>query len=127
MSSPSSDTLCVCIVAEHASFRFGGEASLPLHYFTRLRATGTQVWLIVHSRVRAELEALLPAEQDRIRYVPDRWFHKLIYQLSRPLPRRVSEATFGTLMVLVNQLMQRAIIRQLIRDEGVNVIHQPIP
>ena len=127
MSSPSSDTLCVCIVAENASFRFGGEASLPLHYFTRLRATGTQVWLVVHSRVRAELEALLPADQDRIRYVPDRWFHKLIYQLSRPLPRRVSEATFHTLMVLVNQLMQRAIIRRLIRDEGVNVIHQPIP
>jgi glycosyltransferase involved in cell wall biosynthesis len=30
-------------------------------------------------------------------------------------------------MVLVNQLIQRGIVRRLIRDSGVNVVHQPIP
>src|SRR5580700_11040387 len=85
----------VCIVAENASFRFGGEASLPLHYFSRLRSRGVEVWLIVHGRTHSELVTLFPSDQSRIEYIPDRWYHKFIWQLSRPLPRRVSEATFG--------------------------------
>jgi glycosyltransferase involved in cell wall biosynthesis len=123
---PDSD-LRVCIVAENASFRFGGEASLPLHYFSRLRARGIEAWLIIHGRTRAELEALFPAEQSRIQYIPDRWYHRLIWNLSKPLPRRVSEATFGTLMVLINQLIQRNMVKELIRSSRVNVVHQPIP
>jgi glycosyltransferase involved in cell wall biosynthesis len=121
------DALRICIVAENASFRFGGEASLPLHYFSRLRAQGIEAWLIVHGRTRPELEALFPSDPDRIQYIPDRWFHKLIWQLSRPLPRRVSEATFGTLMVLINQLIQRSMVRRLIHENGINLVHQPIP
>lgn len=127
-AEPTSNVdLRVCIVAENASFRFGGEASLPLHYFSRLRKHGIEAWLVVHSRTRAELEAQLPDEQDRVRYISDQWFHRLIWGLSRFLPRRVSEATFGTAMVLLNQLIQRKMIRKLIRKERVNVVHQPIP
>jgi glycosyltransferase involved in cell wall biosynthesis len=119
--------LRVCIVAENASFRFGGEASLPLHYFARLRARRMEAWLVVHGRTRKELESLFPEEQDRIQYIPDRWYHKLIWKLSRLLPRRVSEATLGTLMVLINQLIQREMVRTLIRERRVNLVHQPIP
>ncbi len=125
MNSPQA--LRVCIVAENASFRFGGEASLPLHYFSRLRERGIEAWLIIHGRTRPELEALFPGEQDRIQYIPDRWYHKLLWRLSQPLPRRVSEATFGTLMVLINQLIQRSMVKQLIRDADINLVHQPIP
>jgi glycosyltransferase involved in cell wall biosynthesis len=125
-SNPHPD-LRICIVAENASFRFGGEASLPLHYFSRLRARGIEAWLIIHGRTRPELETLFPNDQNRIQYIPDKWYHKLIWQLSRPLPRRVSEATFGTLMVLINQLLQRNLVKQLIRDQHVNIVHQPIP
>jgi len=114
-------------VAENASFRFGGEASLPLHYFSRLRGRGIAAWLIVHGRTQSELQTLLPEEQDRIKYIPDRWYHRLIWMLSRPLPRRISEATFGLLMVLINQLIQRRMLRELIRVHGINVVHQPIP
>jgi glycosyltransferase involved in cell wall biosynthesis len=127
MPTRQPESLRICIVAENASFRFGGEASLPLHYFSRLRSRQIETWLIVHGRTRPELEALFPEDRDRIQYIPDRWYHKLIWQLSRPLPRRVSEATFGTLMVLINQLIQRSMIRRLIRDHGIDVVHQPIP
>ncbi len=123
----SNQALRVCIVAENASFRFGGEASLPLHYFSRLRQRGIEAWLIVHGRTRPELERLFPNDQDRIQYIPDRWYHKLIWKLSQPLPRRVSEATFGTLMVLINQLIQRNMVKRLIRELGIHVVHQPIP
>jgi glycosyltransferase involved in cell wall biosynthesis len=123
----TSDSLRICIVAENASFRFGGEASLPLHYFARLRQRGIETWLVVHGRTRPELEKLFPADQDRIVYIPDKWYHRLIWQCSSRLPRRVAEATFGTLMVLLNQLIQRGLVRQLIREYSVNVVHQPIP
>jgi glycosyltransferase involved in cell wall biosynthesis len=121
------EPLRICIVAENASFRFGGEASLPLHYFSRLRKRGVEAWLIVHGRTRPELEALFPSEQARIQYIPDKWYHKLIWQLGRPLPRRISEATLGTLMVLVNQIIQRSMVKRLIREQRVNLVHQPIP
>lgn len=128
MSHPvNPDSLRICIVAENASFRFGGEASLPLHYFARLHERGIEAWLVVHGRTRPELEKLFPGDQDRIVYIPDKWYHRLIWQCSRYLPRRVGEATFGTLMVLINQLIQRGLVRQLIRKQGINVVHQPIP
>ena len=119
--------LKVCIVAENASFRFGGEASLPLHYFARLRNRGVEAWLVVHGRTRSELEQLFPEDQARIAYIPDRWYHRLIWRCSSKLPRRVAEATFGTLMVLVNQLIQHGIVRDLIQRHGIEVVHQPIP
>jgi glycosyltransferase involved in cell wall biosynthesis len=122
-----SESLGVCIVAENASLRFGGEASLPLHYFGRLRARGVDAWLVVHARTQAELEALFPNEKGRILFIQDRWFHKLIWKLSWYLPRRLAEATFGTLMLLVNQYMQRRLVRNLVATSQVDVVHQPIP
>jgi glycosyltransferase involved in cell wall biosynthesis len=117
----------VCVVAENASFRFGGEASLPLHYFARLRKRGIEAWLVVHGRTQPELEKIFPEDQDRIAYIPDRWFHRLIWRCSSKLPRRVAEATFGTLMVLINQLIQKKMVADLIRRHGIDVVHQPIP
>jgi len=117
----------ICIVAEHASTRFGGEAILPVHYFRLLRARGIDSWLVVHSRTRSEVLQLFPQDVDRILFVPDLWIHKLIFFCSRFLPRRLSEATLGLLNQLITQFCQRAIVRQLIRDQGIDVIHQPIP
>jgi glycosyltransferase involved in cell wall biosynthesis len=127
MGAIEREPIRVCIVAENASFRFGGEASLPLHYFSRLRARGVEAWLIVHGRTREELEALFPDSAGRIRFIPDQWFHKLIWRLNAFLPRRVAEATVDTLMVLVNQWIQRQMVRALIASDHVNVVHQPIP
>lgn len=117
----------ICIVAEHASTRFGGEAILPVHYFRLLRARGIETWLVVHSRTQSELEQLFPKDLDRIRFIPDLPIHRLFFRLSRYLPRRLSEATFGLFNQLITQFCQRRIVRQLIRDNQIGVIHQPIP
>ena len=117
----------ICIVAEHASTRFGGEAVLPVHYFRFLRARGIECWMVVHARTRDELSELFPDDTDRIHYVPDLWVHKLIFRLSRYLPRRLSEATLGLLNQVITQFCQRSIVRRLIRDEKIEVVHQPIP
>lgn len=123
----SLNSIRVCIVAENASFSFGGEASLPLHYFSRLRERGIEAWLIVHGRTRRELESLFPDDQERIQYIPDRWYHRFIWMAGRTLPRRISEATCGLLMMLINQLIQRSMVRRLVRSRGINVVHQPMP
>jgi glycosyltransferase involved in cell wall biosynthesis len=117
----------ICVVAEHASERFGGEAILPVHYFRLLRSRGVECWMIVHSRTQSEVMELFPNETDRILFVPDLWIQKLLFYLSRYLPRRLSEATLGLLNQLITQLCQRGVARKLIREQRVDVIHQPIP
>jgi glycosyltransferase involved in cell wall biosynthesis len=117
----------ICIVAEHASASFGGEAILPVHYFRLLRSLGIESWLVVHSRTQSELATLFPAEQDRILYVPDLWIHKLLYRLSLYLPRRISEASLGLASQLITQYNQRAMVRRLIAEQQIDIVHQPIP
>ncbi len=117
----------VCILADNASARFGGEAILPLHYFRLLRRRGIDAWLIAHDRVRGELQELLPGERDRMYFVPDTRFHKLAFRMSKLLPRRIAESAIGVPMLLSTQWAQRPIIKRLIREHGVDVLHQPAP
>jgi glycosyltransferase involved in cell wall biosynthesis len=117
----------ICIVADNASARFGGEAVLPLHYFRQLRQRGVEVWLVVHDRCRTELESLLPDERERMRFVPDTAFHRVLFRLSGLLPRRVAESTVGLLMLMYTQWTQRRVVRQLVREYGIDVLHQPAP
>jgi glycosyltransferase involved in cell wall biosynthesis len=117
----------VAIVAEHASAKFGGEAFLPLHYFRVLRARGVEAWLVVHARTRNELEALFPADRDRMRFVEDTALHRFFFWVGQKLPRRVGEVTVGIASQLYTQLKQREIVRQLVAEEQIDVIHQPIP
>ncbi|MFL6428315.1 MAG: glycosyltransferase family 4 protein [Acidobacteriaceae bacterium] len=117
----------ICIVADNASARFGGEAILPLHYFRLLRQRGIEVWLVAHDRVRAELEALLPEERDRMRFVSDTAIHRLLFRLSGLLPRRIAESTLGLVMLMYTQWTERGVVRRLIREHGIDVMHQPAP
>jgi glycosyltransferase involved in cell wall biosynthesis len=117
----------ICIVAEHASYRFGGEAILPAHYFARLRARGEEAWLVVHARTRDELEAAFPSDKNRLRFIEDAWFHRLLFRISRALPRRIAESTFSLLSILITQYLARKIVLALRDSEGLDVVHQPIP
>jgi glycosyltransferase involved in cell wall biosynthesis len=119
--------LRVLIVAEHASARFGGEAALPLHYFRVLRDRGIETWLVVHERTQQELELLFPQDCDRLLFVPDTTAHRLLYSLGKRLPHRLSYFTVGLVMRILTQVVQRRIIRQVVRSHQIDVIHQPMP
>lgn len=123
----STDNLRVLIVAEHASMQFGGEAALPLHYFRILRQRGIEAWLIVHDRTRDELKSSFPSDFDRIHFVPDTFWHRFLSRYSQFLPPKLSYFTFGLILRLMNQLIQRRIIKQIMREQQLDVIHQPIP
>ncbi len=116
----------VLIVAEHASARFGGEAALPLHYFRVLRSRGVPVWLLTHARTRDELVALFP-DESRIQYIEDTAWHRAMWHLGRRLPDQISYFTTGFLSRLSTQLAQRRQARALVREEGITVVHQPMP
>lgn len=122
MPSPS-----VLIVAEHASFRFGGEAALPLHYFRVLHRRQVPVRLITHSRVRDELQQAFPEQQHLITYVEDGLLHKAMWRAGRCLPERLSYFTTGFASRLCTQLRARKLARQIVQAEGVSVVHQPMP
>ncbi len=117
----------VIIVAEHASAKFGGEAFLPLNYFRLLRERKIETWLVVHQRTQAELESLLPQECDRMYFVPDTWIHRLLWRLGEFLPRRLALITTDLISHLYTQNIQRSIVRQLVKQNNIDVVHEPIP
>jgi len=118
---------CV-IVAEHASMQMGGEAAIPWHYFRVLRSRGADVHLVVHERVRDELDALVaPGDAARLHYVRDTRVHKLLHRIGERLPARLAYFTLGFIMRLLTQVEERRIARSLIAEHGLDVVHQPIP
>src|SRR5688500_9946906 len=79
----------VLVVAEHASAVFGGEAILPLHYFSFLRKRGIEAWMIVHERTRSELLARFPNDADRLHFVVDTDAHRALWRGVTALPARL--------------------------------------
>lgn len=127
MPPPSDNNPRVLIVAENASLKFGGEATKPFLFFRFFRKRGMDVRLLVHARCRAELEAAFPKDQDRLYFIPDTAAHKLLWQLGRRMPAKVDEQTLGFVRHQVTQLLQRDLARELVRNHGIEIIHEPTP
>ncbi|WP_209425028.1 glycosyltransferase family 4 protein [Pararhodobacter sp. SW119] len=117
----------ILIVTPNASFRSGGEAVLPLKYFTFLRARGHDVRLIAHSRNRSELAAALPDAEPYIHYVEDTALHVAVWRMGIRFPSGIRDHLFGNILLLVNEWHQRRLIRLLVAKQLVDLIHQPIP
>ena len=120
------DDLRVLIAAEHASARFGGEAALPLHYFRVMRKRGMAVWLVTHARTRDELAELYPGD-NRVFYIEDTVWHRALWRVGCWLPDAISYFTTGFLLRLITQLLQRRLIRKLVVEHSISVVHQPMP
>lgn len=117
----------VLIIAENASLEYGGEAAIPLHIFRSLTEKGVEVWLLVHERRRDELLTRFPAHSDRFFFIRDTGFHRALWWLSRPLPERLAQISTRLLMRYTTQLLAKRCAGKLVRDMGVEVVHQPIP
>jgi glycosyltransferase involved in cell wall biosynthesis len=118
----------VLIIAENASMRMGGEASLPLHYFRHLSDRGGEPHLIIHERAAAELDdTLTPDEMSRVHLVPDTGVHRALWRIGGLLPHRVDYFTFGMALRLYTQRRQRQVAREVIATAPIDLIHQPTP
>ena len=119
--------LKILIVAQNASTVYGGEAVLPVHYFRGLRALGHSVELIAHERNRADLEAHFGSGCEALHFIPDTKLHRLIWQIGERFPAKIEEALFGNLMLLLTEVYQKRMIRDLVSAGAVELIHQPMP
>jgi glycosyltransferase involved in cell wall biosynthesis len=127
--SPSSEVqkLKVIIVSHSASVKFGGEAIHPVHYFRILRSRGIDAWLVGHGRDREELLSLFPNDRDRLCFAAEGIVDRLLWWCEKPLPKRLSSFSFGLLSRLWTQILARRIIRRLVIEKQIDVVHQPIP
>lgn len=117
----------IVIVAQNASTKFGGESLLPVNYFRILRSRKIDTWLVVHARTQAELEALFPEEGDRMHFVPDTWVHKLLAFCGGLLPPRLGAPSLGLINHLYTQVLQRRIVRRLVSEHQIDIVHEPTP
>jgi glycosyltransferase involved in cell wall biosynthesis len=117
----------ILIVAENTSARMGGEAILPLHYFTRLRARGLDVWLITHERVKDELTLALGADIERVQFIRDTPFQAAAYRFGTRFPKRIADVTVGALIGRSTGVRMRKLARETVRAKGITVVHQPSP
>ncbi|MEG4807097.1 glycosyltransferase family 4 protein [Microcoleus sp. F8-D3] len=117
----------ILIVAQNASTKFGGESLLPVNYFRILRSRQIETWLVTHARTQAELTGLFPEDCDRLHFVPDTWLHRLLNNCARFIPERVNDFTFGLLSHLYTQVLQRRIVRRLVSEHKIDIVHEPTP
>ncbi|MEG4442588.1 glycosyltransferase family 4 protein [Microcoleus sp. AT9_B5] len=117
----------ILIVAQNASTKFGGESLLPVNYFRILRSRQIETWLVTHARTQAELTGLFPEDCDRLHFVPDTWLHRLLNNCGRFIPARVNDFTFGLLSHLYTQVLQRRIVRRLVSEHKIDIVHEPTP
>ena len=117
----------VLIVAEHASARFGGEATLPLQYFRELLRRGVDVRMVVHARSHQELRQMFPEHAGALRFIPDTRVHRALCRMGKGLPPALNSLTFGYVSHVYTQLLARRVARKLIAEHAIELVHQPIP
>lgn len=121
------DRHAILIFAQDATYSDGGEAARPLHYFRSLRARGVDAHLLVHERNRKALEAACPEDGNRIHYVSETWFDRACAWAGDLLPERIYTVTTASWSWLATQGRARKIVRRLIQEAGIGVLHQATP
>jgi glycosyltransferase involved in cell wall biosynthesis len=115
------------MVAQNASLQFGGEATLPWLFFKYLRQRGVDVHLVVHARTRSEVLAGFPDDHDRIHFSPETKLDRLLWKCGAQFPDKIDVQTFGIVRHLHNQRFQRKIVRRLIAEQGIQLVHEMTP
>lgn len=117
----------VILIAENASLQAGGEPALAVHWFRELQKLGYPVWLLCHSRFRADLLALFPDSEDSLVFVEDTWLHRSLYWLGSFLPHRVSVISTGMLIRFLVQGRQVQQANDLVKKQGIDLVHVVSP
>jgi glycosyltransferase involved in cell wall biosynthesis len=123
----TSADLKVCVVGQHASMKFGGEASFPWFYFKFLRARGIDATMVVHARTRDELQQAFGDDFGRIYFVDDTVADRFLYRIGKTFPGDLDSLTLAVFRHYLVQRRQRKVIRQLIKAGKVNIIHESSP
>ena len=123
----SSECLSVLVVAANASARWGGEAILPLHIFRGLRKAGYDAWMCVGVETKPELDEILGLDAQRVFYVSDAKMHSIFRWIQARTPSGMGSNLLYYIQVLAMQWRQRGVVARLIKELGIDVVHQPTP
>jgi glycosyltransferase involved in cell wall biosynthesis len=116
----------VLVVSHYASEHAGGAGSIPLRVFGRLLAHGVDARLLTHVSSRAELRALLPdPEFERIIFASGLRGLAPIFTLGERLPAGLRTVAWA-ITQLERQVAMLPAARRLVRELGIDVVHQPI-
>jgi glycosyltransferase involved in cell wall biosynthesis len=116
----------VLIVSHYASELAGGEGSIPLRLFGRLRARGTEAWLLTHVGAREELRLLLPAaEYARVIFARGLPGFGPVFSLGERLPPGLRTLAWAVTQ-LERQIAMVPVARRLVKQLAIDVVHQPI-
>jgi glycosyltransferase involved in cell wall biosynthesis len=117
----------VCVVCQNASFKYGGEAGLPWLLFKFLRRRGVDAHLVAHGRTKPEVLAGFPEDIDRLHFIPETRFDRFLHKCGSYLPGKIDAQTFGTARHIFNQMLQRKIVKRLVEEKGIEIVHEINP
>jgi glycosyltransferase involved in cell wall biosynthesis len=116
----------VLVVSHYASESAGGAGSIPLRVFGRLRVHGVDARLLTHVSCRAELRARLPdPEFDRIIFASGLRGLGPVFTMGERLPAGLRTIAWA-ITQLERQVAMLPAARRLVRELGIDVVHQPI-
>ncbi|GAA3171990.1 hypothetical protein GCM10010531_26770 [Blastococcus jejuensis] len=115
----------VLITSHYTSERLGGEAAIPLRLYKRLRRRGVETWLVAHDSDREELLAEFAAEPDRLILTSSLPGMTPVFTRGEKLPDG-PRAVAWAVTQLERQLAMVPVVRRLVRELGIDVVHQPI-
>ena len=123
----SEERLSVLVVAANASTRWAGEAILPLHIFRGLLKAGHDAWMCVGNETKPELDELLGPDARRVFYIEDTRMHSAFRLVQARIPTWIGFNPLYYSQVLATQWRQRGAVAQLVKELGIDVVHQPTP
>lgn len=116
----------VLVVGHYASERSGGEGSIPLRLFGRLRTRGIEAWLLTHVSARDELMRLLPStEFERVVFARGLRGFGPVFTVGEHLPTGLRTIAWA-ITQLERQVAMAPVARRLVRELAIDVVHQPI-
>ena len=119
----------VLLVAENVSRKMGGESGKNFYYFELLQERNIDVRIVCHARVREELRAEFPNEEDfqKFHFIEDNWLQAMLHHLSQWFPYRIEDLIFGQLIHLITQSQARQVVKKLIKKHDIQLVFEPSP
>lgn len=117
----------VLIVAENVSARFGGEAFLPLHYFSRLLARGVDAFLLTHERVMSELSDLFPEHLHRMTFIKETTLTWSLWKVGNAMPPTLRQVSVDAFRNAIADAELRRQAKLIVAEKHIDIVHQPIP
>ena len=115
----------VLITSHYTSERLGGEAAIPLRLYKRLRSRGVETWLVAHDSDREELLVEFADEPERLVLTSSLPGMTPVFTRGEKLPDG-PRAVAWAVTQLERQVAMLAVVRRLVAELGIDVVHQPI-